>query len=154
MPDSFLKVRMVKNLGVVGEIEIELGGNVLIKDGQGLVEFENLVTTIHGMMNHYMEHHATNQRIASEEAAMLTKTLQADEIRVTMDKGKRYYKVATPEYSEFGIPFWPEHMKACGIDPRLIPDDGYKLKEGSKAVIEMVDGKPKRVLKLVRPIQS
>lgn len=150
MSDAFIKVRLTKKLGAVGEVEVELGGNVLIKDGTGgLLEFEYLVNMGEGMIKHYMEHHTTNSRILGGED-VITREFDAIEIRVTMDKGKRYWKVATPEYSEFGIPFWPEHMKACGIDPKNIPDEGHKCKEGTKAIVEMVDGKPKRVLKLVK----
>lgn len=148
-----INVSLTKSLGAVGEITVQLQGDRMVSDGEGLVEFEAIVTMGHTMIGHYMEHHATNQRLMNEQAQLITKTMPAIEIRVTMEKGKRYWKVATPEYSEFGIPFWPEHMKACGIDPKQIPDDGYICKEGTTAVIEMVDGKPKRVLKLVRPVQ-
>lgn len=146
---SFLKLETTRKYGT-GEITISLQMDTPTDVDKGLIELDLLLDQSNRMFEHFIEHHLPkwNKPIPNENVT--TKLIPATEIRVTMDKGKKYYKVAGGEYTEHGINFWPEHMKQCGVNPKLIPDEGYKLKEGTQALIEMVDGKPKRVLKLTR----
>ena len=77
-----------------------------------------------------------------------TERIIATRIDVTMKGGKRLYKVKGGRYSEHGINFFPEHMKANGINPKMIPDEGYTFKGETWMIVEFEGGQPKRVIKL------
>jgi len=145
---SSLTVNITRNYGTGGSVSISMAAERMIDKDTGMVEFDELISRANLYFEHFDMAYLPHMRFTTQDTAK-TETMPALEIRVTMEKGKRYWKVATPQYQEHGIPFWPEHMKESGIDPRQIPDDGHKCKEGTTAVVEMVNGKPKRVLKLV-----
>lgn len=144
-----LQVTLTRRYGTV-DLNLTLTAERLLDSEKGLPEYDNLMSQAELYFEHFVEHWLPRVGKPAEFNAMQTKTVDALEIRVTMSKGKKYFKVAVPAYEEHGIPFWPEHMIACGIDPKEVPMDGHKCKEGTKALLEMVDGKPKRVLKLIR----
>lgn len=151
-----LNVKLVKEYGGI-KLEIQLTSERMVESEKGIPEFESMVSNAVEYFKFFEENklpHLGN--FTMKGLSLQTQIMEALQIRVTMDNGKKYYKVTTPQYQEHGIPFWPEHMKECGINPKAIPDDGHKCREGTKVVIEMVDGKPKRVLKLIneRPVQS
>lgn len=149
--EGHIKVKLVRSFGQGNDIEVEfMPTKAIAGDSNGLVEFEAIVNKLEDMIHHYIKHHATNERILNDDRGYITKEYPATEIRVKIDGGKTYYRVATPEFNEFGIAFWPEHMKESGVDPKDIPVTGRKCKEGSKIVCEMIDGKPKKVLKFIR----
>lgn len=143
-----LQATVTRQFGSV-TLSLTVTAERLLDSEKGLPEFDNLIAQTNLYFDHFRENHLPNMNTVAANP-IITQTMPALEIRVTMDKGKRYWKVATPQYSEHGIPFWPEHMRDSGIDPKQIPDDGHKCKDGTLALIEMVDGKPKRVLKLIR----
>lgn len=145
-----INVSLTRKFGSV-DVNITLQGERVVESEKGVPEFDSLMSNAQLYFEHFIAHYLPAMgTMIGQDMPVLTKVFDALEIRVTMDKGKRYWKVATPEHQEFGIPFWPEHMKDSGIDPKLIPDEGHKCKEGTKVTIEMVDGKPKRVLKMFR----
>jgi hypothetical protein len=142
-----LQVQVTRKFGSV-DVTLTLTAERMIDSEKGLPEFDNLIDQTNLYFDHFRDNHLPNMNTVAANP-VITQIMPALEIRVTMDKGKRYWKVATPQYQEHGIPFWPEHIKASGIDPKAIPDEGHKCKEGTTALVEMVDGKPKRVLKLI-----
>lgn len=107
-----------------------------------------LIDQAENTLTGWLEANGIAMTMSDSSPSSQTRIIAVTCISVTMKDGKKYYKVKGGEYSEHGINFWPEHMKACGIDPRAIPDDGYKFKEATNATVEFVNGKPKRVLKL------
>lgn len=72
----------------------------------------------------------------------------ADRIAVGMVDGKRMYNVIGGRFQQRGVPFYEEHMKEGGYNPKEIPDDGVKLPNGTKMLIQFENGKARRVLKL------
>jgi hypothetical protein len=145
-----LNVELEKQYGGIS-LRIQLTSERVVESEKGIPEFESMVSNAVEYFKFFEETKLPSLgNFTHKGLSIQTRVFKALDIRVTMDKGKRYYKVATPEHQEFGIPFWPEHMKECGINPKDIPDEGHKCKEGTNAIIEMVDGKPKRVLKLIR----
>jgi hypothetical protein len=145
-----LAIDLTKEYGGLS-LTMHLTAERLVEPEKGLPEFENLVSCAVEYFRFFEENklpHLGN--MTTKGLSMQTQTFPALEIRVKIEKGKRYWHVTTPQYQEHGIPFWPEHIKDSGINPKDIPIEGHKCKEGTQAVIEMVDGKPKRVLKLIR----
>ncbi|MFW5692453.1 MAG: hypothetical protein ACOCX3_03795 [Chloroflexota bacterium] len=81
-------------------------------------------------------------------AASATVTETADEITVNLTNGKRLYRVKGGRYSTWGVPIYPEVLRASGYDnpEAQIPDAGLKI--SGNFTVEIIDGKPKRVLSL------
>lgn len=74
--------------------------------------------------------------------------LPASQITVTMEKGKVRYRVLCGQWTEHGVPFYEEHMKQCGINPKNIPIEGYTFKQETFAIVQMEGDTPKRVVRL------
>jgi hypothetical protein len=146
--DNYLKVSIKRNYGNGNEVVIELSHGKAIPHDQGIVEFDIMVTKINELFDQFAIKHLPSMRFSAPSNEQI-KMLPAIRLDVTMDKGKRYIKVSTPEYSEYGIQWWPEDMRAANINPKNIPDEGYQCKEGSMAEILFVDGKPKKVLRII-----
>lgn len=148
--ENYLKVQVKRNYGNGNEVVIELSATKAVPSDLGLVEFDLMVEQINSLFDHFAIKHLPSMRFSapSEEEIRL---LPAVELRVKLDKGKRYILVCTPEYSEFGINWWPEDMKTAGINPKTIPEDGYKCKEGSLAEVKFQNGKPKKVIRIIAP---
>lgn len=145
-----LSIDLMKEYGAI-TLTVKLTAERMVEHDKGIPEFDEQIGQAVEYFKFFEENHLPNLgNMTNKGLSIETQIMDALEIRVTMDKGKKYWKVATPQYSEHGIPFWPEHMKQCGIDPKQIPMEGHKCKEGTKAIIEMVGGKPKRVIKLIR----
>lgn len=150
MEKAWLKVTLVRNYGPVGSIQIELHSEQSFDVNKGLIEFDQLTEAAQRMADHYTEHHVPKLKPTEHRAPVVTTVeVGADRMYVTMDKGKKYLKVICGQWTEHGVNMWPEAMKACGIRFEQIPEDGHKFKEGTKAVVEMEDGKPRRVVKFV-----
>lgn len=148
--DIILKAKIVKDFGAGVVLEVELGSINPVKHDAALIEFNLLADCAVGLVEHFMDHQATDMKIIGQQTAGTLLTVPATEIRVKMEKGKRMWSVICGTWQEYGVPFYPEHMKACGINPHLIPDEGYKFKkENTRAVVQMENGKAKRVIKIV-----
>lgn len=148
-----LQIKLTRHYGAGGSLEIQLSSDRLVDDTGGLPEFDAMIEQANRMFDHFHSAHLPHMRFAAVDNTE-TKYLDAIEVRVTIDKGKRYVKVACAGYEEHGIAFWPEHMKANQppLDPKTFPPvEGYKCKEGTKVLVEIVNGKPKKVLKIIAP---
>lgn len=149
--DSYLKVVITKDYGLV-QVTIELSGakQIGVVDS-GLPEFTAAVTKINSMFDLYAVEHLPKLRATASIGNVVL--LDAISIDVTIDKGKRYVKVRTPEFSEYGIAWWKEDMKAQDLDINTFPPlTGYKCREGSKVEVLMrEDGKPKKVIRVIAP---
>jgi hypothetical protein len=148
--EKFLKVSLTKNFGNGNSITIEMQGTKAIPaDQTGLPEFDAMVVRINDMVEHYAVEHLP--RLTFNATAGQTTLLDALRVDVTIDRGKRYVKVSTPQYNDFGIQWWPEDRKAAGLKEDWPPPEGYVCKKGSKVEVLMVDGKPKKVIKIIAP---
>jgi hypothetical protein len=146
---SSLTIRLSKSFGVGGILDIELSAERMIDEGQGLAEFDLLIDRAERMFEHFNQHRLPHMT-ALTEVMKQTQTLPALKATLTLDKGKRYCKILTHGYEEHGIPFWSEHMTACGLNPKTFPpDEGYTFKPNTMMEVEIVNGKPKKVLKLI-----
>lgn len=136
--------------GRVGEVSITLTTTEAVQLDTATVCAVTMIDQAEGILNGWLEANDIKAVMtgAVSPTANPVMVFPASEICVTMKDGKRYFKVKGGEYSEHGINFWPEHMKANGIVPGLIPDSGHTCKPGTTMVVEMVEGKPKRVLRL------
>lgn len=150
MPQTFIKVSLTRDFGAVGKMTIEAQAQTPVDANKGLIEFDAITVQINNLFDHFIDQHLPRMK-STPIPTSNTVLVDAEKMYVTLDKGKKYVKVICGEWREHGVVFWPEHLKACGIDIRSIPDSGHVFKEGTKAEIEIVGGKPKRVLKLVRP---
>jgi len=148
--EDYLKVTIKRNYGNGNEVIIEVANGKVVNTAEGIVEFDLMVEQINRYFDHFSMVHLPNMRFSSPDGEVI-KLLDAIRLDVSKDKGKTYYKVSTPEYSEFGIQWWPEDMRKAQFNPRLIPEDGYQCKEGSKAEVLFVNGKPKKVLRIIAP---
>jgi hypothetical protein len=115
----------------------------------GLVESNLMLDQMENIIESFEVNRLPHLRPAPQSSGN-TITLKAEKIVVSMKDGKRMYNVIAGEWREFGVPFYPEHMMDCGINPKNVPDEGYVFKEGTKAIIEMKGDKPRRVIKLVK----
>lgn len=147
--DIILKASVRKDFGAGVVLVVELGSINPVKHDAALVEFNLLADCAVGMVEHFMDHQATDMKIIGQQTAGTLVTVPATEIRVKMEKGKRMWSVICGTWQEYGVPFYPEHMKQSGINPLLIPDEGYIFKKQTKAVVQLEGGKAKRVIKLV-----
>jgi hypothetical protein len=136
--------------GRVGGISITLTSDDAVELDTVMVRAVTMIDQAESTLNGWLEANDIKATMTGTvtSTANPVMVVPASEICVTMKDGKRYFKVKGGEYSEHGINFWPEHMKANGIDPKLIPDSGHTCKPGTTMVVEMVEGKPKRVLRL------
>lgn len=150
MKEAYIRVSLSKDFGVHGFLTLEAQGAAPVPVEAGILEFDQLTDQLNRYFKHYMDNHQITQVVNNRPIERSNEVeVIGDEIRVTMDKGKRYYRVICGEWREHGVQFWPEHMKQNGIDPKQIPDEGYKFRAPCKVIVQTVDGKPKRVLKIV-----
>ena len=78
-------------------------------------------------------------------------TFQAEELCLTIDSGKEYYKVKGGRFKKFGVTIWPEVLEECGIDPQDVdPRRGMSLKGYTARYVENDDGKAQKVTALER----
>lgn len=140
-------VTLSKNFGAVGTLTISTDAEGVPMD-TSLVTFDQLTEQINKMFEHYVTTYGVKMRVDNLVPDVKTVWMQMDSIGVTMKDGKRYYRVKGGQYSEHGIPFYPEHMMKCGFAPTDIPDEGYTFKGATDAEIEFSGDKPKRVLGL------
>lgn len=112
------------------------------------VAFMNTVNQVDDMIAAYMEAHGIKADMGAHGYDVTEEKHLATGISVTMKDGKRYYKVKCGTWQEHGVAFYPEHMKASGINPALIEDTGYEFKGPTNAIVQMVKGQPKRVIRL------
>jgi len=148
--ESYIKVKVQRNYGNGNFVEIEAASGKAVPTAEGTVEFDLMVEQINRYFDHFSMVHLPNMRFSAPDGEEI-KLMPAVEVRIRLDKGKRYVLVCTPQYSEHGINWWPEDMKKAGINPKVIPDEGYKCKEGSMAEILFVNNKPKKVLRIIAP---
>lgn len=147
--DNYLKVKMTRDYGTAGKLEIELLHRKVIAHTDGLVEFNLILDQMEMLIEHFEINRLPALRPAARSDAN-SMIVPAERIKVSMKDGKRLYNVVCGEWREFGVPFYDEHIIACGINPAKIPDTGHIFHKGTKAVVEMKGDKPKRVINLVK----
>lgn len=148
--DTYIKVTITRAYGEGNSVTIESGASKSVLHNEGIVEFDMLVEQINTYFDDFELKHLPHMRFSKAHTEDI-RQLKAISVGVTLDKGKRYIKVFTPEFMEYGIQWWPEEMKEAGVNPRAIPDTGYKCKEGAIAWVLFKDNKPKKVIKVVAP---
>lgn len=147
--DNYLKVTRTVHYGAGGDLTVEVSSGKAVPP-ESLVEFNIMID----QLNSYFEHFEVN-RLKEVRGATVpnptnsTVTVAAEEIRVKIDHRGKFFSVPCGEWQEHGVAFYAEHMKACGIDPEKIPIGGYKFKKAVDVVVEIVNGRPKRVLRVV-----
>ena len=120
--------------------------------GSVLIATDLLMGKAIDTFKHYINNYAPNptNNPGVGQTASNTEVLPADKLVVRMEDGKRLYKVFGGKYSKHGVPFYDEHIIAGGVEPKDIPDVGWNLKGKYNYQVEVQDGKPKRVLKLIK----
>ena len=74
----------------------------------------------------------------------------AESLTGTMNNGKVYWKVKGGRWAKFGVTVWQEVLEAAGFNfDELDPAQTYDL-TGYTATAMLEDGKPKKVIKLVK----
>lgn len=79
-----------------------------------------------------------------------TESFEADELTITMIDGQQYTKVKGGQFKKFGVTVWPEVLTEAGIgklDPAKSP---YGLRGYTAYFNRKEDGKPGKVVKLVK----
>ena len=147
--ENYLKITVTRNYGTAGTVTFELSHGKAIAHDMGLVESNLMFDQMENIIESFEINRLPHLRPAPQ-ANGNTITVLAEKIAVNMKDGKRMYNVICGEWREHGVPFYEEHMKDCGINPKNVPDEGHIFKEGTKAILEMRGDKPRRVLKLVK----
>jgi hypothetical protein len=78
-----------------------------------------------------------------------TLQFEADELTVSINSGKTYYKVMGGRFKKFGVTIWPEALQDAGIDVDEIGVNGLDLSGFTAYYIEKEDGSgPQKVVRL------
>lgn len=139
-----LKVTMHRNYGIT-DVEFEAVSRDVPVDGS-LITNDLLVASMLRWFNHFEENTLKEVKGAKLKQNIEERTVNATQLTVGMKDGKRLYTVLCGDWMKHGVPFYEEHMKAAGINPKEIPDDGLTFADGTKVVVQLVDGSVKRVM--------
>lgn len=79
-----------------------------------------------------------------------TVEIALDKISIKIENGKRMFSAHGGRWSKFGVPIYPEAMKAFGFEVETFPIEGMAF-EGATMKVEMQGDKPKRVVSVDIP---
>lgn len=136
------------------EVYFEIAEQVECKSGEDRrTGFLNLLAQLDDQIKHY-EHFILptvklphGQQPANGGNGSSTKEIKPDSISVEFTSGKRMVSLKGGEYQKFGVPLYKECDTAWPIETAEFGI--HDLKEsGLIAIVEIVGGKPKRVLSL------
>lgn len=148
---EFLSVSIERSVGNE-RVTFSLGAHFAIGSGAGRsVSYDRLTDAINIEFDRYVRDRLPAQKentdIGQNGNTSDIVTVDCERLNVEIKSGKRYYKVICGQWTQHGVNYWPETIRAAGVDPNKIPLEGYSL-VGYKATVEMVGGKAKRVLKI------
>lgn len=121
--------------------------------GSALIAADLLQSKAIDTFKHYINNYAPSMQQQPNGVGQSSSTVErlpADRLEVRMESGKRLYKVFGGKYSKHGVPFYDEHILKGGVEPKDIPDTGWKLTGKYDFEVEIEGGKPKRVLRLIK----
>lgn len=150
---EYLQVSIERTVGNE-KVTLSLGAHFAIGSGAGRsVSYDRLTDAINIEFDRYIRDRLPKQNqvanIGQGNGATNVITVDCERLDVEVKSGKRYFKVKCGQWTQHGVNYWPETIKAAGVNPSQIPLEGYEL-VGYKADIEMIGDKPKRVLKLYK----
>jgi hypothetical protein len=119
--------------------------------GTSLIEIDLLQGKCEEAIKHYINQYVPKMAVAPKPGVGQvgeTETLPADRLEVRVEKGVRLFRVMGGKYGKHGVPFYDEHIKMGGVEPKDIPDVGWNLKDKYTFTVELEGGKPKRVLSI------
>lgn len=149
--EDYLKVTITRNYGNGNLVTIEATNGKVVKTDEGTVEFDLMVDQLNRYFDHFSMVHLPHMRFSAPDDEDI-KLMAPTKLEIMLDKGKRYVKVMfPPPYDQYGVQWWPEDMKAAGINPKSIPEEGYTPKVGSMAEVLFRNGKPKKVIRIIAP---
>jgi len=145
-----------KNIGIKVTVQRDYGVTTVTFEGYELnvpfegasISYDLMTTKVFAALDHFEAHTLPHLRASKATTNMTTIESPANKIVVSMDKGKKRYNVIGGKFTQFGVPFYEEHMKEGGINPAEISDDGEELPAHSVMIIETEGGKAKRVLRI------
>jgi len=146
---GLVSVKITRDYGLAGTVEYQAVSDSHVPMEGSTIQADLLTSQVLKWFDHFEAQVLPTIKGAKKVADVSTVVVPAEEIAVEMKDGKRRYRVKCGQWMKHGVDFYPEHMKACGIDPRAIPDDGYKPRAGTMAHVQLEGGVAKRVLKLV-----
>ena len=138
----------------LGLEDISLRLEEACEDAEKFIVSDRLQAAGQDMVKHYIDQYASKIPGNKPLVDVTHVTVPALTLVPSIDKGKRLLKVTAGEWTKFGVPFYDEHAKESGIDPKEVPDEGWKLTGKYEAVVEVHNGNPKRVLKLVKYVSA
>lgn len=121
--------------------------------GSAMIGADLLQSKAIDIFKHYINNYAPTMKQQPDGVGQSSSTIErlpAERLNVRMENGKRLYKVHGGKYSKHGVPFYDEHILKGGVDPKDIPDVGWNLKDKYDFEVEIENGKPKRVLRLIK----
>jgi hypothetical protein len=148
-----VSVEVTRNYGL-HSIKFALSENVTVNNGQERRDaFASLMVQLTDQISLYESIHLPELRLPSvsnqHEASSPNnfKKVKATQLVVESKGGKRYLSVKGGEYTKFGVAIYPECDTAI-----LLDEYDYGVHDltphNLDAVIEIVDGKPRRVVSL------
>ena len=139
-----VKVVMHRNYGRT-DVSYEVESNLVPVEGS-IVTADLLTAVLLRYFTHFEEQTLVQIKGAKPHKHIEEQTVTATSLAVNMKAGKKLYNVMCGVWMKHGVPFYEEHMKAAGINPKEIPDDGLQFNDGTKVIVELEDGVVKRVV--------
>lgn len=141
-----------------GAVSVTYGLEKECEINKGSDFFENRAK-LQALVEHEFKEYEANglpkQRPAAPPPPLLgessaTVEIALDKISIKIDNGKRMFSAHGGRWSKFGVPIYPEAMKAFGFEVETFPIEGMTF-EGATMKVEMQGDKPKRVVSVDIP---
>ena len=151
---GILTVRVKRDYGIAGEVEFSATSGEAVALEGSKITYDLLTAKVLGAFDHFEDYILKDIKGAKKVADVTEVTVPATEITVEKTNGKTRYRVKCGQWMKHGVDFYPEHMKAQGINPAEIPEGGQVFSHGTMALVQLEDGIPRRVLKIGKPATS